>query len=52
MAKLNAIRYEILNPSDVDELPDRLTIRLKEAIDEGDEWMLVRSTWPLDSVMN
>lgn len=49
--KHKPIDYEPLSADDVDALPKTKTVRLKEGIKEGDEWLLVRSSRPLRSLL-
>ncbi len=49
--KSKLIDYETLAPEEVDELPESSRIRLKSAFKEGDEWFLVRSSWPLSGLV-
>ena len=49
--KYKPIDYEPLSTDDVDALPKTKTVRLKEGIKEGDEWLLVRSSKSLRSLL-
>ena len=51
MARPKPIAYEILQPEEIDQLPERLKIRLRGAIDERDEWLLVQASWPISDIV-
>ena len=49
--KPKPVDYEPLKPEEVEELPERVKVRLSEAMREDDEWLVIRSSSPVSGIV-